>query len=428
MRGPLPGAGVKVPARPSTRRLAWLLGALSMFGPFAIDTVFPAFPDLARDFSASPVAVQQTITAYLLAYAAMALVHGPLSDAFGRKPVILAGCLLFALASLGCAWSTSLYELLLFRALQGMSAGAGQIVGRAIIRDCVEGAAAQRLMALVSMVFSLAPALAPILGGWIVGVADWRMIFLCLAGFAVLLALATLLLLPETHPTGRRTAARPGELVALHGAILRNPSFVLLALAGGFNFAAIFVYIASAPAFVLEVLGLDAQQFGWFFVPMIAGMSAGAALASQLAHRLPPRRTAGIGFALCGVAVLANLAWNLLAGPLPQPRWAVLPISLNAMGVAMAFPVLMMAILDMYPRQRGGASSMQMVVGLSVNTLVAGVLAPWASREPLRLAACAALLAATAWGLWRLYLARGGGEPAPHPPEDVLGLEPTDRL
>src|SRR5690606_8110627 len=187
-----------------------------------------------------------------LAYAVMALLHGPLSDALGRKPVIIAGALMFALASVGCALSGSLTELLLFRALQGMSAGAGQIVGRAIIRDCVEGPAAQRLMALVSMVFSVAPAIAPIIGGWIIAIATWQAIFWSLAGFALLLALATALLLPETHPVERRVPLSPRRLAATNLAILRNRQFLRLGLAGGFNFAAIFVYIASAPAFVLD--------------------------------------------------------------------------------------------------------------------------------------------------------------------------------
>lgn len=413
-------------SKPSTLRLALLLGALAMFGPFTIDTLFPAFPDLQRDFAASPAAVQQSITAYLVAYALMAVVHGPLSDALGRKPVILVSALLFALASVGCALSTSLGELLVYRALQGMSAGAGQIVGRAIIRDCVEGPAAQRLMALVSMVFSVAPAIAPIIGGWIIAFSTWHSIFWSLAVFAVLLALATAVLLPETHPREVRVPLRPRELMATNLAILRNRQFVRLGLAAGFNFAAIFLYIASAPAFVLDILRLNAQQFGWFFVPMIAGMSLGAFASSQLAGRLRAEQAAGLGFAVCAVAVSANLGYTLLAGQ--HTLWAVLPISLNAFGVAIVFPILMMALLDMYPRQRGGASSMQMVVGLSVNSLVAGALSPWASQSPLRLALCSMLMAVIAWLLWRSYLRRSPDTRAPREADEVLALEPTDRL
>ena len=136
--------------RPSNRRLALVLGGLAMFGPFSIDTIFPAFPRIAADLGASDVAMQQTISVYLLAYAAMSLVHGPLSDALGRRGVILAGLAVFVVASVGCALATSLPALLAFRAFQGLSAGVGMIVGRAIIRDVFAGDDAQRLMSHVS--------------------------------------------------------------------------------------------------------------------------------------------------------------------------------------------------------------------------------------------------------------------------------------
>ena len=132
--------------RPSNRRLALILGGLAMFGPFSIDTMFPAFPAMGAQFGADKLAMQQTISVYLLAYALTSVVHGPLSDALGRRKVILAGLVLFVLASVGCALATDLGTLLLFRAMQGLSAGVGLIVGRAVIRDVLHGDDAQRLM------------------------------------------------------------------------------------------------------------------------------------------------------------------------------------------------------------------------------------------------------------------------------------------
>lgn len=410
----------------ATWRLALLLGALSMFGPFAIDTLFPAFPAIARDFAVTPFALQQSITTYLVAYAAMSLVHGPLSDSLGRKPVILSGIALFTLASAGCALSTSLPQLLAFRALQGMSAGAGLIVGRAIIRDRLEGDAAQRMMSMVSMIFTIAPAIAPIVGGWIIGFAAWPMIFWSLAGFSLLLALATAWALPETHPPEQRTPLRVGDVLRGNLAILRNRQFLRLGLAGGFNFSALFLYIASAPAFVLELLKLDEQQFGWFFVPTIAGMTCGAFLSGRLAGRVSGERATQIGFAICGVALSLNLAWSWLFPPaLP---WSVLPISLNALGIALVFPILMLAILDMYPRQRGAAASMQSVVGLGVNTVVAALVSPWVSTSPQALASTAALLGLTGWLIWRSYRQRCQFAPGTPAAGEAAGLEPTDRL
>lgn len=412
--------------RPGTLRLALLLGALAMFGPFAIDTLFPAFPAIASDFAATPLALQQTITAYLLAYGVMSLLHGPLSDVFGRRRVILTGVALFGLASVGCALSRSLPELLFYRALQGMSAGGGLIVGRAIIRDCCEGDAAQRLMALVSMVFSIAPAIAPIIGGWILGVAAWPMIFWVLAGFSAALWLVTALALPETHPPALRQPLHLRSLLRENAALLRNRQLLRLGFAGGCNFAALFLYIASAPVFVIDHLGLNAQQFGWFFVPMIAGMALGAFTNSQLAGRWQAEVAIRFGFACSFLAALANLmctAWLP-----PQAPWSVLPISLNAFGIAIVFPILMLAILDMYPRQRGAASSMQQVLGLSVNTLVAGLLSPLLSPSLWALALGSAGLSLLGWLLWRSYRRRVMLPPAAASAEQLVALEPTERL
>jgi DHA1 family bicyclomycin/chloramphenicol resistance-like MFS transporter len=414
-------------ARPdvSRARLALLLGGLAMFGPFAIDAIFPAFPTIGADFAVSAVAMQQTISVYLIAYGLMSVFHGPISDARGRKPVILFGVLVFAFASVGCALAASLPQLLAFRALQGMSAGAGLIVGRAIIRDCLDGDDAQRLMSNVTMIFGIAPALAPVVGGWILGWSDWRGIFWFLVAFALLLFAATAVALPETHPRANRTALNLRSLWHGNRAILGNRQFLLLAFAGSFNFGALFLYIASAPAFVLDVLGLNQQQFGWFFIPMIGGMMLGAFLSGRLAGRMSAAQAAGLGFALCGLAQVYNLGYNLLV-PEPSAPWAVWPIALNAVGISLVFPILTLAMLDMYPRQRGAAASMQAFVGLNFNAVLAGLVSPWASASATHLACLAAAFSAVAWMLWRFHRRSTRLIPTAAVPGDAI--EPIDRM
>ena len=410
------------PARPSNRRLALLLGGLAMFGPFSIDTIFPAFPRIGADLGVGPVAMQQTISVYLLAYAAMSLVHGPLSDALGRRRVILAGLLVFALASAGCALSTSLPALLCFRALQGLSAGVGMIVGRAVIRDVLHGHDAQRLMSQVSMIFGIAPAVAPVIGGWLLGWSRWPGIFWFLAAFGLLLAAATWRALPETHPPAARLPLRTGPLLRGYLEIARNPRFLRLSAAAAFNFGALFLYIASAPAFVLDMLRLGERDFGWFFVPMIGGMMLGAFVSGRSAGRIDGLRLANLGFACCGAAALANVGYNLLAGA-PALPWAVLPISFNAFGIALVFPIVTLAILDMYPRQRGGASSLQAFAGLLVNALVAGLLSPLLATGGAVLAAGAAAFTLAGWLFW--WWETRASRRALRVPEDAAALEPT---
>ena len=166
--------------------IAALLAALAMLGPFSIDAFFPSFHALAAHFALSKWALQQTLTAYMLPLSIMSLVQGPLSDAFGRRRVILGGLALYTVASVGCALAASFTTLLVFRAIQGMSAGAGVIVGRAIIRDLYEGPQAQKLLSLVTMIFGFAPAVAPVIGGWIHVTLGWRAVFGFMALFSAL--------------------------------------------------------------------------------------------------------------------------------------------------------------------------------------------------------------------------------------------------
>ena len=404
-----------------------LLGGLAMFGPFSIDSIFPAFPQIGGQFGADTLAMQQTISVYLIAYAAMSLVHGPLSDAVGRRKVILGGLAVFALASAGCALARDLPTLLAFRALQGLSAGVGLIVGRAVIRDVLDGDAAQRLMSQVSMIFGIAPAIAPVIGGWLLGFGRWPLIFWFLVAFAVLLFATVLLALPETHPAERRLPLRTLPLLASYVEVARNPRFLRLSVAAGLNFSALFLYIASAPMFVLDILRLGEMQFGWFFIPMISGMMLGAFLSGRLAGRVAGATQIAFGFACCAIAVFGNVAYNLLVDA-PTVPWAVLPMSLNAFGTALVFPVVTLMVLDMYPRQRGTASSLQAFFSLLLNAAIAGLLAPVLARDPLGLAVGAWLFMVSGWLVWRWECASRPKVAIPDSSPDAARYEPTDRM
>jgi DHA1 family bicyclomycin/chloramphenicol resistance-like MFS transporter len=346
--------------------------------------------------------MQQTISVYMIAYAFMSLFHGPLSDSLGRRRVILVGVAVFSLASIGCALSGSIGVLLAFRALQGISAGAGLIVGRAIIRDCFEGVEAQRLMSAVSMIFGIAPAIAPIVGGWVVAFARWPMIFWLLAAFALGLWLVCLGWLPETHPRERRVPLSVDELATTYRRIGLDRAFLPLALAGTLNFNALFVYIASAPAFVLSLLKLDSQHFAWLFIPAISGMMIGAFLSGRLAGKLSASATVRLGYMI----MLGASALNLLTAVLlPEPKvpWSVIPVGLHAIGIGINFPTLTLLLLDRFPLHRGAVSSVQAFVSLVISATLAGAISPLVSGSAMSLALTAAIATTLGFGCWRLY-------------------------
>lgn len=390
-----------------------VLAFLAMFGPFTIDTVFPAFAHIGDEYGIGSTELQQITSVYLVSFAVMSLLHGPISDAVGRKPVIIIGTLAYAAASVGCALAGNLPMLLVFRALQGFAAGSGQIISRAMIRDLYEGPAAQKLMAQVMMIFSVAPAIAPIIGGWLLRLGNWQVIFWFLAAFGVAMCLSTAAVLPETHPTSERRPLRLRPLIAGLVEVARNGPFIRLALASSLTFAGQFLYIAAAPIFVVSLLGKGDQDFWMFFVPMIAGMMLGAFLNSRLSGIVAPLKLAGTGMLIAVIAGLLNAGASLLPGA-PLLPWAVLGPSVLALGTALCFPILQLEMLDLFPHQRGSAASMQSFISLLLNAALAGIVAPLVTGTVLHLSLASLgfiILGSSLWLWHRASLKHKAPEP-----------------
>lgn len=381
---------------------AALLASLATLGPFSIDAYLPAFDGIRTSLGASQIEIQQTLSGYLFAFGVMFLFHGALSDSFGRRPVILAALFVYAAASLAAALTGSVHGLILWRIVQGLSVGAGMVVGRAMIRDLLGPEDAQRLMSLVTLFFGLAPAVAPVIGGWLFASLGWRSVFWFLAAVGALLLVVSWKLLPETHPPSSR---QPFHVLALLEGYLEvgiHRRFLLLSLAAGFNFNAFFLYIVSAPVFLGEHLGLGPQQYAWLFIPCIAGIMAGAQLSGRAAGRLTPRDTVKFAYAFMAAAAAANLAYAFAARPaLP---WAVLPLMVYGVGFAMAMPSITLTTLELFPTRRGMAASLQGFVSGMVNTLTAGVVSPALSHDTRALAGGMVAMLGLGAASWWLYL------------------------
>ena len=365
--------------------LAVLLALLGMLGPFSIDTYLPAFTGIAKSLGATPVEMQQTLSAYLFGFAFMSLFHGALSDSVGRRPVVLWGLAAFTVASAGCALSQSIGQLVFFRAMQGLSTGAGIVVARAVVRDMFPPAEAQKVMSQITIYFGVAPAIAPIIGGWLFVHMGWHSIFWFLTAVGVALWFANFKLLPETLHVSHRQPLKFSNLMQGYWQLGLDPRFLLLALASGIPFNGMFLYVLSAPAFLGDHLGLVPKQFFWFFMLTISGIMGGAWVSGRVAGKLPPKQQIKYGFLIMLVIAVVNLVANLLFKA--HVAWAMFPVAIFAFGWALMVPVITLLVLDLHPDRRGMASSLQTFVGASANGVVAGVIAPLVMHSTVALAA-----------------------------------------
>ena len=314
----------------------------------------------------------------------MNLFHGALADSFGRRPVVLCAIAVFAVASVGCALSTSIGQLVFFRAMQGLSAGAGMVVSRAIIRDLFPPSDAQRVMSQVTLFFGVAPAIAPLIGGFLFVHADWHSIFWFLAAAGFVLWAANAAWLPESLHVSQRQPFEVRNLMRGYWSFVKNPIFVALVLASGIPFNGMFLYVLAAPTFLGEHLQLAPTQFWWFFVCTIGGIMGGSWLSGRLAGKVRPKDQIRRGVVImAGIAIVNALANQVFA---PHAWWALLPIAIFAFGWALMVPVVTLLVLDLAPDRRGMASSLQAAVGSLANGVVAGAIVPLVMHSTAALA------------------------------------------
>ena len=380
---------------------AWLIvtiALLSMIGPFSIDTYLPSFPDIERDFHINRALLSQSLGAYLAAAAVSTLFWGPLSDRIGRRLVILGTLVFYLAASIGCALAGDYKIFLFFRILQGIAASGGMVAGRAMIRDAHDSHEAHRAMAYVMMLFAVAPAIAPVIGGWLHDAFGWRSVFYFLSGYSALIMLMTLRFLGETLALEHRQSFRPSSVLRLYRKILINHRYQALVFSLGACFGGLFLYIAASPTVIYDFLKLDSHHFGLQFIPMTCGIILGSFVSGQLSHRWKSRAIVSLALVTMLIAAALNLAQALWLPP--APFTLIAPQVLYAVGIALAMPGYSILALDCFPKNRGAAAAVQSFVQMMLTALVASLLLPALLPTVMYFAVAQTALVAVSVLLW----------------------------
>ncbi|MDH1902710.1 multidrug effflux MFS transporter [Comamonas aquatica] len=370
---------------PRNLSLTFVLALCTMMGALGIDTYLPSFHAIAQEFAVGPAVVQQTLSVYVLAMAITMLFYGTLSDTFGRRRVLVFASLGFAITSTVAALVQSIEALIAVRCAQGAMAGAGMVIARAIVQDRFHGADAQRMMSMVMFCFGLAPAIAPVFGGWLQAHGGWRAAFFFLTGFGLLLTLLCWRVLPETLPADKRVPLHLRVIAGNYLTALRHRQFrrmvAGLALMAGANA----IYISAAAEFVMGILKLEETSFGWLFIPLIGGSMLGSAISGVLAKQIAPRVQQRIGYGALLLGCASNVLYHLLTD-MPVVPWAVLPIACYTLGLALLMPILSLQVMALFPDMRGLASSLQGFTQMSVFAIMAGAVVPQLFHSGLALA------------------------------------------
>ncbi|MEM9794120.1 MAG: multidrug effflux MFS transporter [Pseudomonadota bacterium] len=384
----------------STFRMAATLGLLTVVGPFAVDMYLPALPAIARDFDTSVAATQATLTTYLLGFGIAQLVYGPWSDQVGRRVPLYAGLGVFVLGSLGCATAQSVEWMLAGRFVQGVGGAAVMVIPRAIIRDMHTGTAATRLTALVMLVVSVSPMLAPLIGSLLMLAGSWRSIFALISVYAVLGLFLARFALAETLTPARRIPVNTTNMVAGIRVLLSSRSFVTLTFVSGFGMASFLVFIAGGSFVYTQEFGLSPMQFSLAFACNAVGFFAASQIAAPLGTRYGMQsvvRLATAGFALSAVALL------ILALVGAVTLWVLVGMLVvtNAF-LGLMIPTTIVMALDEHGDIAGLASSLGGTLQMAAGAGMITVFGPFFDGTATPMIAAIALCATTAFVMSQL--------------------------
>lgn len=394
-----------------------VLGALSAFGPLSMDLYLPGLPRLADDLGTSASAAQLTLTACLLGLALGQLLSGPWSDAVGRRRPLVIGIAVYVTASLACAVAPSVQILISLRFVQGLAGAAGIVVAAAIVRDLRSGAAAARLFAGLLMITGVAPVLAPVLGGQLLRLSDWRGVFIVLAGVGALILAGTLLFVPESHPVELRRTGGLADTLRVFGGLVRDPRFMGCTLASGLAYAAMFGYIAGSPFVLQDIYALSPARFSVVFATNGIGIIVAGQVGSRLIARVGPRRVLGAGLLIGAGGGVLLLTVVLLDGGLV----GMLPaLFLVVSSIGLVVPSGAAIALQGQPRTAGSAAALLGLARFAIGAISAPLVGVAGRGTALPMAIVIVTCGIAAVAAFWLFV-------RPQPPEAGVAAAPARR-
>jgi DHA1 family bicyclomycin/chloramphenicol resistance-like MFS transporter len=350
--------------------LAVVLFGTTIFAllPISTDLYLPALPALRTAFGDSGALAQLTLSAFVVGFGLAHLVTGPLSDRFGRRPLLLAGLSLYFMASLGCALAADLTMLIAFRFLQGVGCCSGSVMSRAIIRDLYEPRRGAHVFSLITIAFTAVPMLAPVIGGALTAQFGWRANFLGLLGYAAFALAATWWLLAETNRHRDPLATDPVRLAGNFALIARDTTFRTFTLCGMFSYMGLFTYLSLSPFVLVEAFGVAPEHFGYWFMAGVVGHACGALSCSRLVRHIPLQRLLVLSAAITTTGAVAML--GLAVAGVAHPLGVIGPMFVYLMGHGITSPLCMTGAVGPFPKLAGTASALFGFIQAAVAAMV----------------------------------------------------------
>jgi len=385
--------------KPDTLAMTIMLAFMTALGPLATDLYLPSLPHIGATLGASPAAVQLTLSGYLIGFSGGQIIYGPVSDALGRKPILIAAFGLFVVATLACAAATTIEVLIIARALQALGAAGPIILARTIVRDLYSGARAGREMSMMGSIMGITPIIAPVLGAFLQVGFGWRASFLTMAAGGLVLAILAALKVPETNRSRNRDHLSVRAILSSYGIVLRSPSYRVYASLLALSYGGLFAFISASSFILQDVYGLDEIMFGIAFAICSVSFVAGTLIGTRLVTQRGSDHTIGVGVACLAIGGVGQ--W-LVALFLPKALLAIiLPEMIFFIGIGLVLPQAMAAAMAPFPERAGAASSLAGFVQMVFASATGAIVGAFVGSSAMPLVTASALSGLLALALFQ---------------------------